>query len=181
MFFKNLFFLSIKPVTRSIENAIKIRFESTWLDRCSIGVGLIEIDFQSIESNFWSIENQLENFLKKAFLTCSSHYSYFFKKLSLSSSSTDPLQVDFCRFLPNFSQGFCVQVSVRPFYPLVFILFTIFMHFRWNFQTYRFFGVFIFELVSFKFDHWVFVLKCCKHVSYALIWLIWWFENNLKF
>ena len=30
----------------------KIRFESAWLDRCLIGARSIEIDFQSIESNF---------------------------------------------------------------------------------------------------------------------------------
>ena len=101
-------------------------------------------------------------------------FSLFFFDRSTSSQF-------FCHFLPNFSQGFCLQVLIRPFYPFFFILFTIFMHFRWNFQTYRFLGFLIFELVSFKFDHWVFVLRCCKHVSYALIWLIWWFENNLKF
>ena len=81
----------------------------------SIGARSIEIDFWSIKSNFWPIKNQSESFLKKSFLTCSSHCSHFFKKLSLFSSSTDSLQVNFCRFFPNFSQGFCLQVPVRPF------------------------------------------------------------------
>ena len=130
---------------------------------------------------FSTNQKLVREFLKKAFLTCSSHCSHFFKKLSLFSSLTNPLQVNFCCFLPKFSQGFCLQVPVRHFYPFFFILFTFFMHFRWNFGTYRFLGFLIFELVSFKFDQWLFVLRCCKHVSHALIWLIWWFKNNLKF
>ena len=48
LFFKNLFFLdfqSIEPISRLIKIAIKIWFESAWLDRCSIAFGLIEFNF----------------------------------------------------------------------------------------------------------------------------------------
>ena len=146
----------------------------------SIGAGSIEIDFRSIKSNFQPIENRSKSFLKQAFLTYSSLYSNFSNNilLSLFDQSTSS---QFLSSSSYFSQGFCLQVPVRPFYPFVFILFTYFMHFRWNFQTYRILGFLIFELVSFKIDHWVFVLRCYKHGSHALIWLIWWFENNLKF
>ena len=125
----------------------KIRFESAWLDRCLIGARSIEIDFQSIESNFWSIENRSESFLK-----CFSHvfitlFILFQKAFSLFFLDRSTLS-QFLSFLPNFSQGFCLQVPIRPFYPFFFILFTFFMHFRWNFRTYRFSRFFILDVIN---------------------------------
>ena len=71
-------------------------------------------------------------------------------------------------FFLIFLKGFCLQVLIRPYYPFFFILFTFFMHFRCNFRTNRFLGFLIFELVSFKIDHWFFVLWCYKHVSHSI-------------
>ena len=145
-----------------------------------IGARSIEIDFRSIESKIG-----LRVFLKQAFLMCSSLYSNFSKSFLLSLSSTDPVQVIFCHFLPNFSQVFLSSSAGKTFLPLLFhfihILHAFFMHIRWNFWTYRNLGFLIFELVSFKFDHWVFVLRWCKHDSHALIWLNLWFGKILKF
>ena len=129
----------------------------------SIGSQLV-LDWSNVifdRSNlfFWPIENMSEGVLKG--------FSHVLITLLI--------------FFLIFLKGFCLQVLVRPYYPFFFILFTFFIHIRCNFRTYRFLGFFIFVLVSFKIDHWVFVLRCYKHVSHALIWSIWWFENNLKF
>ena len=130
---------------------------------------------------FQPIENRSESFLKN-FSHMIHHIVHIFSKaFSLSFLDQSTSSQSFVVFFLIFLKGFCLQVSVRPYYPFFFILFTFFMHFRWNFQTYRFLWFLIFELVSFKIDHWFFVLRCCKHVSHALIWSIWWFENNLKF
>ena len=83
----------------------------------------------------------------------------------------------FSRFLSS-----CANKTFLPFpFHFIHIFHAFFIHFKGNFWTYRNLGFLIFEMVFFQTDHWVFVLRCCKHVSHALIWLIWWIENNLKF
>ena len=82
---------------------------------------------QSIESN--TNRKSLREFFKTSFFTCSSLFQTFQKaSLSLSSNDPDSSQI-FVVFLPNFSQGFCLLVQVRHFYPLFFVLFLYFMHF----------------------------------------------------
>ena len=134
-----------------------------------IGARSIEIDFRSIKSNFRQIENCSKNFSKQAFLTCSSLYSNFSKSFLLSLFVRSSSSQFFFVFFLFFLKVFFLQVPIRPFYSFFFILFTYFMHFKGNFWTYKNLGFFIFELVSFEIDHWVFVLRCCKHFSHALI------------
>ena len=71
---------------------LKIWFESTWLDRCSIDAGSIKCNFRSIEPVFRSIENRSESFFKQEFFTCSSLCKTFQKALSLSSIDPDSKQ-----------------------------------------------------------------------------------------
>ena len=125
-----------------------------------------------IKSIFRLIENRLESFLRLVFLTCFSLYSNFSKSFFLSlfdrSSSSD-----FLSFSSTFFSMFLSSCADKTFLPFLFhfihIFHAFFMHFKGNFWTYRYLGFLIFELVSFKIDHWVFVLRCCKHVSHALI------------
>ena len=90
LFFKKLVFLkfqSIKPVSRLIEIAIKVL---VWLYVFRSMLDCLWINwryFRSIESNFRSIENLIESFLKPLFLMCSSLFKTFSKHLSLSLQS----------------------------------------------------------------------------------------------
>ena len=58
-------------------------------------------------------------FLKQVFLTCSSLYSNFSKSFLLSLRSIH-LKSNFCRFLPNFSQGFLSSSAGKTLLPLLF-------------------------------------------------------------
>ena len=62
-------------------------------------------------------------FLKQVFLTCSSLYSNFSKSFLLSLRSIH-LKSNFCRFLPNFSQGFLSSSASKTFLPLLFHFFS---------------------------------------------------------
>ena len=73
--------------------------------------------FRSIEPNFWSIENHIENCLKHLILTCSITFSKKFQTLSLSIRSVKaPIKI-FCHFPPFFLQGFSPLRPGRHFYP----------------------------------------------------------------
>ena len=115
----------------------KIRFEFAWINRFLIGAGSIQCDFSNLF--FWPIEN-----LSKGVLKGFSHMLItlfiLFQKLSLSFLDRSTSNQFFVVFFLIFLQGFCLQVSVRPYYPFFFILFTFFMHFRCNFRTNRFLG-----------------------------------------
>ena len=81
-----------------------------------------------IELVFQSIEHRISGFLKQ-FFDC-------FKTSFSKSSSTFLLSLTwqgstmtFCRFLPQFLQGFPPSKPVRPFYPSFWFYFHIFMHF----------------------------------------------------
>jgi len=54
------------------------------------------------------------------------------------------------------------------------------MHFSLKFSDKRNLGFLIFQLFLTIFVLWVFVLRCYKHDSHALIWLIWWFWEQLE-
>ena len=111
-FFKILVFLefqSIELVSRPIEIVIKVLvwlcvFRSVldcyWINRRY---------FRSIESNFRSIENRIESFLKPLFLTCSSLFKTFSKHLSLSLRSVKESKKIFVIFLQNFCKVFIFQ------------------------------------------------------------------------
>ena len=121
----------------------KIRFQSAWLDQFSIGVGSIQHDFRLIESIFLTDRKSVREFFKRLFSRDSSHCSFFFKS-SLSSSWTNPPQVNFCRFLPNFSQGFLSSSASKTLLPLLFHFIYIFHAFEVKFSDLWIFGVFDF-------------------------------------
>ena len=120
----------------------------------SIGVGSIQHDFRLIESIFSTDQKSVREFFKRLFSRDSSHCSFFFKSFLSLLLGLIHLKSIFVIFFLIFLKGFCLQVLIRPYYPFFFILFTFFMHLRWNFRTYGFLGFLIFELISFKIDHW---------------------------
>ena len=112
VFFKKLIFPEFQPIElvfRSIEIAIKICYKSLSV---SIGARLVldqSNHFRPIESNFWSIENCMESFLKLEFLTCSYTFSKLFKLfLSLFDRSKAPSKF-FVVFLHNICKVFLLQ------------------------------------------------------------------------
>ena len=126
VFFKKLIFPKFRPIElvfRSIEIVIKFCYESLSV---SIGARLVSDQskhFRPIESNFRSVKNRIESFLKTEFLTCSYTFSKVFKFfLSLFNRSKAPSKI-FCRFPPNFLQVFPSTRPVRLFCPFFFIYF----------------------------------------------------------
>ena len=112
VFFKKLIFLEfrpIEPIFRSIEIVINICYESLFV---SISARLVldqSKHFRSIESNFRSVENRIEIFLKIEFLTCSYTFSKNFKLfLSLFDRSKAPSKI-FVVFLQTFCKVFLLQ------------------------------------------------------------------------
>ena len=80
----------------------KIRFESAWLDRFSIGAGSIQYDFRLIESIFSTDQKSTRRFFKRLFSRAHHTVNTFSKALSLSLSFppswTDPPQIYFLSF-----------------------------------------------------------------------------------
>ena len=130
LFFKNLIFpdfQSVEPVARPIENAIKILvwiwpfrslLDCFWINRRH---------FRSIESNFRSIENRVESFLKTLSFHVFNHFQTFSKhfSLSLSLQLVKASNHYFCCFPSNFFKGFCPLRPVRPLYPSLFTYFQV--------------------------------------------------------
>ena len=157
MFFKKLVFQIFDWSNLLLDRSkmrLKFWIQFSWLDRCSIGAGSIEIDYRSIEPNFQPIEIRSEGFLK-GFLSHVFFTLFNFSKSFLLSLSLRPIHLKpiFVIFFIIFLKFFYLQVPVCPFYPFFFILFTFFMHFRCNFRTDRILGFLMFQLVSFKFNH----------------------------
>ena len=81
-----------------------------------------------IEPVFQSIEDRISGFLKQ-FFDC--FKNIFFKKvfqLFFSLQLGKAALHIFCRFLPQFLQGFPPSRPVRPFYPSFWFYFHVFMH-----------------------------------------------------
>ena len=80
-----------------------------------------------IEPVFQSIEHRISGFLKQFFdcfkTSFSKSSSTFLLSLTWQGSTTT-----FCRFLPQFLQGFPPSKPVRPFYPPFWFYFHVFMH-----------------------------------------------------
>ena len=82
-----------------------------------------------IEPVFRSIKHCVSGFFKNSSLTDSNTFSKsFFKIFSLSPTWQGCTKI-FCRFLPQFLQGFSPSRPVRPFYPSFCSYFHVFMHF----------------------------------------------------
>ena len=109
--FSNTYFFQIFDRSNLFLDWLKLRlnfwFESAWFDRFSIDVGSIECNFRSIKSNFWSIENRSEIFLKKHKLFTCCFTIQTFQKLFLSL-------FDWSRFKARFFVVF-PQISSRVF------------------------------------------------------------------
>ena len=101
---------------------------------------LIQSVFQSIKIAFKIFMESLSvsinwisriRFFKNSYLTCSNHFFKSFSKLFLSLSlrlGKAPQQI-FCRFPPNFLQGFSFYKPVCSYYPFFCIVFHVFMHY----------------------------------------------------
>ena len=108
----NLFFRSIESVLKCLKKHLSI----------------------SINRNSWI------RFLKNQSLTFQTYFQKGFQTFSLSPNWTR-LAHNFCRFLPDFLQGFSLHKPVSPFCPSFWILFHVFMHFFryfWNFSNWDF-------------------------------------------
>ena len=82
-----------------------------------------------IEPVFRSIEHRVSGFFKNSSLTISNiFFKSFFNFFSLSLTWQGCTQI-FCRFLPQFLQGFSPSRPVRPFHPSFWFYFHVFMHF----------------------------------------------------
>ena len=135
-------------------------------------------DFRLIRSVFLSIEiffkisceplsvsinrNSWIRFLKNQFLTCSKHFFKKFSNFPLSLRLGKAPQHIFCRFPPNFLQGFSLHKPVCPLYPFFFIYFQFYMHFfmHWRviFRTMHKFGILMFQAKFCEIDQWVLLI-----------------------
>ena len=123
---------------------LKFWFESALFNQCSIAIGSIKCNFRSIKSVFLSIENRSESFLKTSFLHVFFIIQIFSKTFSLSlfdrSKSSQLLSFSlklFQRFL-SFKAG-------KTLLPLLFHLFSCFLHFREKFEPMKIWGFWCFQ------------------------------------
>ena len=91
--------------------------------------------FRSIKTDFRSIEScELGFFLKRQIWLVQTYFSkVLFKLFSLSKLDKAHLPI-FCRFPPDFLQGFPLSKPVSLFCPSFCILLQVFMHFYMNFM-----------------------------------------------
>ena len=105
--FSNTYFFQIFDRSNLFLDWLKLRlnfwFESAWFDRFSIDVGSIECNFRSIKSNFWSIENRSEIFLKKHKLFTCCFTIQTFQKLFLSLFDRSRFKARFFVVFPQIS------------------------------------------------------------------------------
>ena len=126
-FFKNLIFPEFRPIElvfRLIKIAIKICYESLSV---SIGARLVldqSKHFRPIESNFRSVENRIESFLKTEFLMCSYTFSNSFSLYLVGQR----LQARFFSFSSQLFARFYFYKAGKTLLPLLFHLFYVFMH-----------------------------------------------------
>ena len=80
-----------------------------------------------IEPVFRSIEHCVLAFFKKGSLTIQSFFKSYFQTFLLSPTWQGCTKI-FCRFLPQFLQGFPPSKPIRPFYPSFWFYFHVFMH-----------------------------------------------------
>ena len=119
---------------------------------------------------------------KKSDLTCSNHFFKNFSKLFLSLWLGKAPQQIFCRFPPNFLQGFSLHKPVCPYYLFFCIVFHDFMHYFmvfWvNFRTMHKLGFLINQALFWDINQRVLLLYWYIHDLWWLIWSIWGFVKN---
>ena len=159
-FFKKLFFpefQSIEPVSRPIKLAIKIL---VWLCVFQSFLDCFWINrryFQSIESNFQAIKNRIESFLNLYFSHVL-HYSNFFQNSFSFYLINLSVKARFLLFSSKFFRGFLSSKVGKMFLPLLFHLFSCFMHFRENVEP------------KGNWDFWWFKLFLWKLINGFLLW-----------
>ena len=124
-------FQLIEPISRLIEIAIKIL---VWLCVFRSVLDCFWINrryFQSIESNFQAIKNRIESFLNLYFSHVL-HYSNFFQNSFSFYLINLSVKARFLLFSSKFFRGFLSSKVGKMFLPLLFHLFSCFMHFREN-------------------------------------------------
>ena len=121
-------------------------------------------------------------FIKNSDLTCWNHFFKNFSKLFLFVPLGKAPQQIFCRFPPNFLQGFSLHKPVWPYYPFFCIVFHVFMHyfmFFWvNFRTMYKFRFLMYQALFFEIDQWVLLLYWYIPNLWWLLWSIWGFVIN---
>ena len=142
LFFKNLIFPNfwlIKSVSRPIKITIKIL---VWIYLVWLLLDQSNVIFD--RSNLISIiRKSFKEFFKNINISRVCHYSNIFKKFSLSLSSIDQgSKQNFLSFSLKFLQGFFTSKAGKTFLPLLFHLFSCFMHFG-KISNLRKIGVFV--------------------------------------
>ena len=161
LFFKNLIFsdfrlieLVARPIEIVIKNLVWICSFRLVLDRGWIN----RRHFRSIESNFRSIENPIECFLKPWVFMCSitiQTISKLFLSLSLSLRSVKDSKLNFLSFSLKLFARFLSSKASKTLLPLIFIYLhvsCIFSCILGKFQTFENLGILMFSIFSFKID-----------------------------
>ena len=118
-FQKIRFFLSKAVFFQNFDWSNLIFDQSKSCFKNSVSLCLVRL----IEPVFRSIEHRVSAFLKRVLWLIQTFFKLFFS-LRLGKAA---LQI-FCRFLPQFLQGFPPSKPVRPFYPSFWFYFHVFMH-----------------------------------------------------
>ena len=121
---KNQVFSSKKHFFQNFDWSNLIFDQSKSCFKNSVSLCLVQL----IEPVFRSIEHRILGFLKTSSLTVSNILFKSFSTFSLSLTWQGCTQI-FCRFLPQFLQGFPPSRPVWPFYPPFRSYFHFFMHF----------------------------------------------------
>ena len=139
-------------------------------DWCSIAFGSIEGIFDRSNLIFDQskiIKRAFFFFFKPLFLTCSSLFK-FVSNTVLSLFDRSKGQNKFFSFSFKYFARFLSSYTSKTFLPLLSFIFIIHA-FKGDFRTYEILGFFMFLILSFTIDHWVFVIGCYKHDPCALI------------
>ena len=119
----------------SLKKKKKGAFLDFWLIHCVFqSIEILVKNFSeplsgSIDRTCFSINRtSWIRFLKNSDLTCLNHFFKNFSNLFLSLRQGKAPQRIFCRFPPNFLQGFSLLKPVCLYYPSFCIVFLIFMH-----------------------------------------------------
>ena len=131
--------------------------------------------FRSIETHELGLKKKIRFDLFKPL------FQNFFLSLRLSKAP----QQFFCRFPPNFLQGFSLPKPICLFYPSFLHCFSCFMHFfmgfGYNFRTMHVLGFLMNQTLFCEIDQWVLLPQWYILDLWWLIWSIWGFVIIRKF
>ena len=141
--------------------------------------------FRPVEADFWPIETLVSGFLKSRIGLFQSHYSNFFKLLSLSAlalgSTIKFLSFSF-KIFARFLSLEAGKTLLPFFFKFISCFHAFFMHSNGYFRHLQnCWGFLMIQANSCVIDQWVFVPWCYIDDPYSLIWSILWFLKNWKF